>query len=167
MTYATILLYFYTPSIQKIMCSDRPLIYLLGQTMKLIRCKLMEKFKKNNLTLSLEHFAMLHFINEKNSTTQQDLANHFMRDKSIILRHVNTLIDLQYVVRTKDKDDKRKKNVMLTEKGKESLEFSKKLSHEVSAELLKGISEEELTQFENMISKIQSNTGFKECLSCY
>ena len=39
-------------------------------------------------------------------------------------------------------------------------------SIEVSSELLDGISEEELTNFENVISKIQLNTGFKDCLSC-
>lgn len=126
----------------------------------------MAKFKENNVDLSMEHFTMMHFINDKDAKTQQDLANHFLRDKSIILRQVTTLIDLQYVVRKTDKDDKRKKNLILTEKGLELLEFSKKLSHEISAELLTGISDEEIAHFENVIAKIQLNTGFKECLSC-
>lgn len=148
------------------MFPDKPLTYVLGQTMKLVRYKMMEKFKENDLDLSLEHFTMLHFINDKDAKTQQDLANHFLRDKSIILRHVNMLINLEYVVRMIDKDDKRKKNLILTKKGLELLEFSKKLSHEVSAELLNGIPDEEFAHFESVIEKIQLNTGFKKCTSC-
>ncbi|WP_340113770.1 MarR family winged helix-turn-helix transcriptional regulator [Maribellus mangrovi] len=147
------------------MHSNKPLTYLLGQTMKLVKFKLESKFKENKLDLSFEHFVMMHFINEKGTGTQQDLANHFLRDKSIILRQVNTLIELQYVVRMIDKDDKRKKNLMLTGKGQKLLERSKKLSREVSSELLMNVTEEELSHFEHVISKIQMNTGFKQCVS--
>jgi len=148
------------------MHSDKPLTYTIGQTMKLVKYSLLAKFKENDLDLSMEHFTILLFINEKDLLTQQDLANHFMRDKSIILRQVNILIDMGYVVRSTDEDDKRKKNLILTDKGNKLLQFSKELSHQVSEELLDGISEEELEHFEHVISKIQQNTGFKECLSC-
>lgn len=139
---------------------------MLGQTMKLVKYKLIAKFKENDLDLSMEHFTILVFINEKDLLTQQDLANHFMRDKSIVLRQVNSLIDMGYVVRSTDEDDKRKKNLILTDKGNKLVQLSKELSHQVSEELLDGISEEELKHFEHVISKIQQNTGFKECLSC-
>ena len=165
MTFATISIYFCNTANEMIMRSNKPLTYLIGQTMKLVKFKLVSKFKENNLDLSFEHFTMLHFINEKESQTQQDMANHFLRDKSIILRQVNTLIELQYVVRTIDKDDKRKKNLMLTEKGRKLLQRSKELSREVSSELLNGITQEELAHFENVITKIQMNTGFYECVS--
>ena len=148
------------------MYSEKPLTYQLGQTMKLVRLKLLEKFKKNNVDLTMEHFTMLHYINQNGSLTQQDMANHFLRDKSIILRQVNTLLDHGYVIRMKDKDDKRKKNLILTEKGQKLLQFSKELAHEVSNELLQGVSKEELTHFEAVIAKIQLNTGYKKCLSC-
>ena len=148
------------------MYSDKPLTYMLGQTMKLVKYKLIAKFKENDLDLSMEHFTILVFINEKDLLTQQDLANHFMRDKSIVLRQVNSLIDMGYVVRSTDEDDKRKKNLILTDKGNKLVQLSKELSHQVSEELLDGISEEELKHFEHVISKIQQNTGFKECLSC-
>lgn len=113
----------------------------------------------------MENFILLNFINKNKNLTQQDLANHFMRDKSIILRNVNTLIELHYIKRVTDKSDKRKKNLILTEKANTFLSFALKLSHEVSEELLKGISGEELIHFENVINKIQLNTGYSKCLS--
>lgn len=148
------------------MYSEQPLTYQLGQTMKLVYLKLMEKFNENHVDLSVEHFSMLHYINQNGRLTQQDMANHFLRDKSIILRQVNALIDLQYVTRRQDADDKRKKNLILTAKGARLLDFSKELAHEVSSELLEGVSEDELKHFEAVITKIQRNTGYKKCLSC-
>ncbi len=147
------------------MNQERPLTYLLGQTMNLVKLKMTEKFRDNNIELSMENFILLHLISKNKNLTQQDLANHFMRDKSIILRNVNTLIELHYINRLTDKSDKRKKNLILTEKANTFLSFALKLSHEVSEELLKGISSEELNHFENVINKIQLNTGYSKCLS--
>ncbi|MCG6189508.1 MarR family winged helix-turn-helix transcriptional regulator [Maribellus maritimus] len=147
------------------MYSNKPLTYLLGQTMKLVKFKLLSKFKENNVDLNMEQFTVLIYLNQNDTLTQQDLANHFMRDKSIVLRQVNTLINLELLVRKENKNDKRKKNLKLTEKGKALLQFSQKVSREVSSELLKGVTDEELLHFENVISKIQMNTGFKECVS--
>lgn len=150
--------------LEKVMKTQEPLTYLLGQTMKLVRYKLMAKFKENNLDLTLEQFVVMHYINENSASTQQDLANHFLRDKSIITRQINTLIDLDFVMRTQDDDDKRKKHLKLTTQGLEIFELMKAKSVEVSSELLDGISQEELIHFENVIAKIQLNTGFKDCL---
>lgn len=147
------------------MSPDKPFTYLLGQTMNLVKLRLTEKFRENNIELSLEYFILLNYIGKKENLTQQDLANHFLRDKSIILRNINTLIDLGYVKRLTDKSDKRKKNLILTEKARVFLEATHKLSQEISEELLNGVTEEELIHFENVINKIQINTGYSKCLS--
>lgn len=147
------------------MNQEKPLTYLLGQTMNLVRLKLREKFRENNVELSLEYFIILNFISNKVNPTQQDLANHFMRDKSVILRNINTLIELHYINRTTDKTDKRKKNLILTEKAQDFLRLGLSLSHEVSAELLNGVTKEELNHFENVINKIQFNSGYIKCLT--
>lgn len=140
------------------MNEDKPLSYLLGQTMNLIKLGLMQKLKDNQLNLSVEQYIMMHAINLRDDITQQDLSNHFQRDKSIILRQVNTLIELRYVVRLQDLDDKRKKNLVLTKKGFEILEQARKLSLEISNELLEGVTEQELKDFESVLNKIQTNT---------
>ena len=147
------------------MNQDKPFTYLLGQTMNLVKLKLTEKFRENNIELSLEYFVLLNYISKKENLTQQDLANHFFRDKSIIFRNINFLVDLGFVKRMTNKKDKRKKNLIITEKSLVFLSKAHKLSREVSEELLKGVSEEELIHFENVIHKIQINTGYNSCLS--
>ncbi len=147
------------------MYPKRPLTYLLGQTMNLVKLKVTEKFKENNIELSMEYYILLNYIGQNENLTQQDLANHFLRDKSIILRQVNTLIELQYVKRLTDNTDKRKKKLLLTEKAVDFLRSTRKLTQQVSEELLNGVSNEELIHFENVIGKIQVNTGYQQCLS--
>lgn len=147
------------------MTPQKPLTYLLGQTMNMVKHKMISKFKENGIDINMETFTMLHFIYQNENMTQQDLANHFLRDKSIVLRQVNALIEHKYVARHTDKSDKRKKILMLTPKGQEILQSSKKLSRAVSSELLEGITREELLHFESVINKIQENTGYNNSIS--
>lgn len=143
------------------MNTEKPLTYLLGQTMHLVKLRLIARFKEHQIDLNLEQFIILNQIETHDELTQQDLANHFQRDKSIILRLINSLIELRYVVRLQDKEDKRKKNLILTKKGYDTLVFIKNIAQEVSLELLDGISSDEISIFENVINKIQENTGFQ------
>lgn len=165
MTFTTIVVYFCFLNNKRQMNPKRPLTYLLGQTIKLVQLKISGKFKENNVELSLEYFILLQYISQKENLTQQDLANHFLRDKSIILRQVNTLIKLEYIKRLIDENDKRKKNLILTEKAVNFLQSARNLTQQISEELLLGVTEEEFIHFENVINKIQINTGFQQCLS--
>ena len=140
----------------------KPLGYYLGQTLHLVKLRLIAEFKEKQVELSFENFMLLHFISEHEDLTQQDLANHFQRDKSIVLRHINTLIEKRYVVRLQDQNDKRKKLLILTKKGYDAMSYSKKIAQEVSDELLKGITEEEYAHFKNVIEKIKANTGLED-----
>ncbi len=141
------------------MDSQKPLTYLLGQTMNLVKLKMQAEFKKQNICLTLDNFILLHYINTIDNITQQDLANHFQRDKSIILRQINAMIDLRYVVRMTDRQDKRKKNLILTKIGIETLNHAKQIAGLISTDLLQGISKNEIDVFEKVIEKIQLNTG--------
>ena len=143
------------------------LTYLLGHTMSLIRQKLMEKFRENKLDISIENYVMLLYINNHENLTQQHVADHFLKDKSIVQRHVNALMMQKYIVRATDSTDKRKKNLMLTERGKEMIRLTAGISEELSSELLNGVTGAELFQFNEVIRKIQLNTGYTKCLASF
>jgi len=147
------------------MNSEKPLTYLLGQTFTLMRMKLKESFKENYMDFSMEQYIMLNLINHKNDLTQQDLANHFQKDKSLILRQVNVMIKESYVERETGKDDKRKKILILTPRGREVLERLKAIAKKVSEELLEGVTDNEKNVFQAVIQKIQNNTGQIDLLS--
>jgi MarR family transcriptional regulator, transcriptional regulator for hemolysin len=90
--------------------------------------------------------------------TQQDLANQMQKNKSIILRQINSLLDKNYVERTTDDKDKRKKTLILTEKGISTLNQTRKLGNEVLDELFLGISENELSVFRHVLEKLMENS---------
>jgi DNA-binding MarR family transcriptional regulator len=144
----------------------KPLGYLLGQTMRIFKHKLTSKFKANNIDLSLDFFLILLQLYNREDVTQQDLSNQLQRDKSIVLRQVNTLLDKRIVVRLPDKIDKRKKNLILTQKGYELLLEAKEISRNLSDELLAGLSETEVNSFFKVLQTIQENSGLEEDQWC-
>ena len=145
------------------MFDNIPVSYRLGKTLKAFKNRLMTEFKENNVELSFELFVTLHILSSENENpTQQDIANHLQKDKSFILRQINTLIEKQYVVRSLDDKDKRKKKLIVTKKGEETLSFLRNIGKNVERKLLAGIDKETLTLFCDVLERIQANAGLEE-----
>jgi len=141
---------------------NKPLGYILGQSLRVFKNQLAFEFKDNGIELSFDQFVMLHILNSDCDCIQQDLANQLQKDKSIIVRQINSLLENQYVVRLINKEDRRKKNLILTKKGFEVLNQMKEIASELSTKLLTGVSENELEIFRNVLMKIRKNGGAEE-----
>jgi DNA-binding MarR family transcriptional regulator len=141
------------------MTLEKPLGYLLWQTKRVYRNRLIAKLKEVNIDFALEHFVILHQISLKDDLTQQDLANHLQKDKSIILRQINLLIDKNYVRRLTHEDDKRKKILVLTKEGLAILASTKEIAKSVSSELLSGVNNKDVDVFLTVLNKIRENGG--------
>ena len=141
---------------------NKPLGYILGQSLRVFKNQLAFEFKDNGIELSFDQFVILHILNSDCDCIQQDLANQLQKDKSIIVRQINCLLENQFVVRLINKEDKRKKNLILTKKGFEILNQMKEIASELSTKLLTGVSENELETFRNVLRKIQKNGGAEE-----
>jgi DNA-binding MarR family transcriptional regulator len=68
------------------------------------------------ITLQLEQLPLIMILQRKN-LSQRELSDMTMRDKSSILRSINALEKKSLVMVKKDKDDKRKNIVSLTDEG--------------------------------------------------
>ena len=119
-------------------------------------------FKENDIDITFEQFAILNSLNLGKDFTQQDLANQMQKDKSIILRQINSLLDKNYIERTRDEKDKRKKTLILTDEGFNTLTKTRKLGQKVLDELLHGINKDELSVFRHVLEKIQENSESNE-----
>ncbi len=133
--------------------------YLLGITISAFRSRLASLFKEHKIDLSFEHFVLLHQLNAHKDMTQQELANHLQKDKSIILRQINILHEKQYVTRLTDKNDMRKKNLILTKKGFDILTTAKGLAMTLSDEVLNKVTKSDLLAFQRVLETIQINCG--------
>lgn len=139
------------------MAVNKPLGCILGQTKRVYQHILTTKFKENNVDLSVGLYIIMFQINLNEAVTQQYLADHLQKDKSIVMRQIKTLIEKGYVVRTWNKHDKRKKNLVLTPAGYDVLELTRALARSVTEELFAGVSDEEQHIFEQVIQKIIKN----------
>lgn len=142
--------------------SRKPLGYMLGQSLRVFKSQMVSEFKRKEIELSFEQFVILHMLNSNCDLIQRDIATQLQKDKSIIVRQINGLLEKQYVVRLINKNDKRIKNLILTKKGFEVLNQVKAIADEISEKLLIGIPETDLEIFRGVLLKIQENGGVEE-----
>jgi MarR family transcriptional regulator, transcriptional regulator for hemolysin len=142
--------------------SRKPLGYMLGQSLRVFKSQMVSEFKKKEIELSFEQFVILHMLNSNCDLIQRDIATQLQKDKSIIVRQINGLLEKQYIVRLINKNDKRIKNLILTKKGFETLNQVKAIADEISEKLLTGIPEADLEIFRSVLLKIQENGGVEE-----
>ena len=136
--------------------------YLLGRSLRVFKGRVAEEVKNVDFELSLEQYVILYMINSSCDLIQQDLANHLQKDKSLIVRQIDGLIEKQYLVRLTNKEDKRKKNLILTPKGLEKMNRMNELVMVVSRKLLSGVSDSDYATFRSVLNKIQENGGSVE-----
>ena len=133
----------------------KPLGYLLGRSLRAFKAQVAEEVKSMYLELSLEQYVILYMINSSCNLIQQDLANHLQKDKSLIVRQINGLIEKQYLVRLTNKEDKRKKNLILTSRGLDMMNQMTELVMMVSRKLLSDVSDSDYATFRSVLNKIQ------------
>lgn len=144
----------------------KPLGYILGLSLRVFLNQVAVEFRNREIELTFEQFVMLRMIDSNSEIIQQDIANHMQKDKSLIVRQMNGLIEKQYVVRQTNREDKRKKNLILTPKGIEMMNQITKLAFEVSNKLLAGVDDNDNKAFRRVLNKIQENGGsVEECLN--
>ena len=143
------------------MSFEMPLGYMLCKAKRVYSHKLMARFKENEVDLSLDLYILLFQIDLNDLVTQQKLADHLQKDKSVVMRQIKSLIERGYVIRSWNDNDKRKKNLVLTRSGKLLLEDSIEIARSVSEELFSEVSSNDRFIFENVILQILENGGFE------
>ncbi len=135
---------------------------MLGQTMRVYKNMIAAALKANDYDLSFEQYVILMILSLEKEPTQQDLANQLQKDKSMIFRQMNILINKQYVDRKPDKNDKRMKKLYLTAKGSETVIQLKTIARHIENQLLSGIDPSELNTFMEILGKIHVNGGLDD-----
>ena len=131
---------------------------MLSNTFKGMIMQTYVEFEKKKIPISPEHHYMLELITEQQDTIQSDLAEIMKKDKSAVMRHMDYLEKLGFIVRVNDSVDRRKKYIVITEQGANML---KKCDEIIDANLeqnLQGISDEKLTIFKEVLGAIHANT---------
>ena len=95
-------------------------------------------------------------INDGNNTPS-GLAKALNITTARIARALNTLENKGYITRINDDNDKRKTYIELTDIGQKQLEKEKKCRDKFLENIIKGLSDDELESFINIIEKMAKN----------
>jgi MarR family transcriptional regulator, transcriptional regulator for hemolysin len=138
---------------------NMPLGMVVGRLMhELFRVLRKRSIETSEVKLTGEQFGLLHVINMKNETcVQQDLANMMGKDKSAILRLIDSLEEKKLVIRVVDSTDRRKNCLHVTEFGKETIQQYIDMEAIISQELTEGITETDMEAFYRVIATIRAN----------
>jgi len=124
--------------------------------------EMFKAFKKSigeqaEIKITMEQFGLLHMINsEEFEVIQQDLAKEMGKDKSSILRIIDSLEDKDLVRRVVDTNDRRKNCLMVTKKGEKVITQYSIIEAEFMKEIIEGLTPSEMDTFYKVVHHLKS-----------
>jgi len=116
-------------------------------------------FEQAQIKLTIEEFGLLHAISRKeDDVIQKDMAYILGKDKSAILRLIDSLEKKDMVRRVVDVNDRRKNYLMVTKNGEKALKEYVEISAKLMTELQEDLTESEMNTFYKVVNKIRSNS---------
>ena len=140
---------------------EKTLLPYLGKTAKLAGFYFIDIFHDNGIELSKEQWIVLKKLHDKDSQIQNDLAFITNRSKTSLTRLINTMEKKDLVYRAISTKDKRINYVRLTEKGKKTFLSSLPVIKQLTEELQKNVSQEDLMTTIEVLKQIQNNINKK------
>lgn len=112
---------------------------------------------QEEVKISIEQFSLLHAISkESEEVIQKDMAEMMGKDKSAILRLIDSLEEKELVRRVVDTKDRRKNYLMVTKTGNRVLEQYMKIFYDLVEELQAGLDQLEIDTFHKVTVQIKT-----------
>jgi MarR family transcriptional regulator for hemolysin len=114
--------------------------------------------QQEEIKISPEQFSLLHALSEKeDEVIQKDMAEIMGKDKSAILRMIDSLEEKGLVRRVAALDDRRKNYLMVTKVGNRVISQYMNVFFEMVAEILQGLTPAEIDTFHKVVNHLKSN----------
>ena len=137
---------------------------LLGTTIGKLRNKLHRLMKQRyaaeaNVKLTVEEFILLTMIRAKTDQILQNIAIATGKNKSVVMRMIDSLEKKGLVKRTVNPEDRRENLLSTTDMGEQVVAEYHKIEKKLSYELLKGIPDEKVEVFFEVVEEISKRTN--------
>lgn len=137
---------------------------LLGTTIGKLRNKLHRLMKQRyaaeaNIKLTVEEFILRTMIRAKTDQILQNIAIATGKNKSVVMRMIDSLEKKGLVKRTVNPEDRRENLLSITDMGEQVVAEYHKIEKKLSYELLKGIPEEKVEVFFEVVEEISRRTN--------
>lgn len=136
-----------------------PLGMIVGRMMhEMFRVIKKRNSEQAEIKITIEQFGLLHAINMNiDEVIQQDIANVMGKDKSSILRIIDSLEEKELVRRVVDANDRRKNYLKVTKKGEKVIKHYLKIEFELIDELQQGLTSSDMNTFYKVVNQMKSN----------
>lgn len=104
--------------------------------------------------LTVEEFILLNMIGAKTDQILQNIAIATGKNKSVVMRMIDSLENKDLVKRTVNPEDRRENLLSITEKGEKVVAKYQEIEKKLSSELLQDLSPEKLAVFFEVIDEI-------------
>jgi len=132
-------------------------LYLIEQAIKEYRKISQRNISKIVKDITIDQCLVLIILNKDDKISQNELANLVFKDNASITRMIELMVKKDYLNRTIHKEDRRKFNLEITEKGKKTLELINPIAKLNRETALNGLSLEEINLLEKTLNKIITN----------
>jgi DNA-binding MarR family transcriptional regulator len=105
------------------------------------------------LGMNLKQVYMLASLRDQGELPQTMLCEMMHTTQNTVVTWLNQLEDACYLARRRDPDDRRKHNVVMTEKGTAALERAEAELRRLEDEVLSGLNADERTQLRRLLAK--------------
>lgn len=115
-----------------------------GTTMRSLARLVALALDRSELGIRLPQFGVLDFLLTNSRAVQTDLANHFAKDKSAMLRQLDEMEKAGWIERQMDPEDRRRKHLKVTKCGMEVYRKASRIRAKVFAKSLEGVAPREM-----------------------
>jgi len=112
-----------------------------------------------SIKLTVEEFILLTMIRAKTDQILQNIAIATGKNKSVVMRMIDSLEKKGLVKRTVNPEDRRENLLSTTDMGEQVVAEYHKIEKKLSYELLKGIPEEKVEAFFEVVEEISRRTN--------
>lgn len=128
----------------------------IGLTSKLLGVYINDKMLEKGVDLTRNQYILLKVLLEREGSTQNDLAFLTERDKTSMARLVNAMENKGLIKKVTAKQDRRRRQIYLTDEGKNTLEKAIPLMKDLELNLTKELGVKELQTTINVLHSVQA-----------
>ena len=137
--------------------SYNPSPRILSHLERVLSYRLKQQLKNNDLNLTVEEFRALFYLWFDNGLTQNEIAEKAFKEKSLMTKTINSLQKKGLIIRKRKENDKRNKQIFLTNKAIEMEDKAMSCANEITNQAEKDIPKSDLDIFLSVINKMENN----------
>ena len=137
---------------------ENVIFYTLDKAIKSYRQYAQKQLKQAGLKVTIDQWLILTNLQDKPEISQQELSARVFKDTASVTRIIDLLVKSGLLDRDVHADDRRRKSLSLTSKGKEILEQVRPVVRKNRATALEGLGEEDLKALRSHLQLIIRNT---------